>query len=199
MNQENIPDLNPDRNVVEEPINVVTPQDNLEGGSIVPLKQNNSLIKQDGFEHILVVNENEGIKETHFQEGLSINNSDDLGIANVNKNSKVQPVENNSSAKGFYDEKFTFEDQKIKDLVAQVHALQEDNIEVTEADIDALLLKAQKEITLKRLHRDSGSIDALALLESVEQELDQSFRNKVLEALKTSYNSVKTAVAQRQQ
>jgi len=38
---------------------------------------------------------------------------------------------------------------------------------------------------------------ANALLESVEQELDQSFRSKVLEAIKTSYNSVKTAIATR--
>ena len=40
-------------------------------------------------------------------------------------------------------------------------------------------------------------VDAEALLENVEAELDQSFRNKVFEAIKSSYNSVKTAVAQR--
>ena len=83
-------------------------------------------------------------------------------------------------------------------MVAQVQALKNENKVVTEADINALLVEAQKEIALNRLSQQtSGFVDANALLESVEQELDQSFRAKVFEAIKTSYNTVKTAVAQR--
>ncbi|PIA81131.1 hypothetical protein BFR04_15655 [Gaetbulibacter sp. 4G1] len=92
----------------------------------------------------------------------------------------------------------TFEDQKVKDLVAQIKKLKDSNLVVNDQVIDALLAEAQKEITLEQLYNDStGIVDANLLLQDVEEELDQSFRNKVLEALKSSYNSVKTAVAQR--
>ncbi len=95
-------------------------------------------------------------------------------------------------------ESLTFEDQKVKDLVAQIKKLKDSNLVVNDQVIDALLAEAQKEITLEQLYNDStGIVDANLLLQDVEEELDQSFRNKVLEALKSSYNSVKTAVAQR--
>ncbi|GAA3562559.1 hypothetical protein [Snuella lapsa] len=92
----------------------------------------------------------------------------------------------------------TFEEQKIKDLVAQIHTIKKENKEVSDDEIETLLKQAQKEIKLKRLQiKGSEKVDAIALLEDVEAELDQSFRAKVFEALKASYNSVKTAVAQR--
>tara|TARA_R110002049_G_scaffold137695_3_gene297747 strand:+ start:5538 stop:6305 length:768 start_codon:yes stop_codon:yes gene_type:complete len=92
----------------------------------------------------------------------------------------------------------SFEEQKIKDVVAKVYALKGDNVAVTDDDIDALLLEAQKEIRLNKIiNETTGVVDADALLQDVEADLDQSFRSKVFEAIKSSYNSVKTAVAQR--
>lgn len=92
----------------------------------------------------------------------------------------------------------SFEDQKIQDIVAQVQSMKKENKEITEADIDALLKAAQKELKQNRLYNETTHVvDANALLQDVEAELDQSFRTKVFEALKSSYNSVKTAVAQR--
>ena len=92
----------------------------------------------------------------------------------------------------------TFEEQKIQDLVAQVQSMKAESKVVTDNDIDVLLKTAQKEIKLNRLYNETtGVVDANVLLQDVETELDQSFRSKVFEALKTSYNSVKTAVAQR--
>ncbi|WP_396602121.1 hypothetical protein [Algibacter sp. R77976] len=93
----------------------------------------------------------------------------------------------------------TFEEQKIQELVAQVKTMNSKNQVVTDADIDVLLKAAQKEIKLNRLYNETtGVVDANALLQDVETELDQSsFRNKVFEALKASYNSVKTTIAQR--
>lgn len=93
----------------------------------------------------------------------------------------------------------TFEDQKIQDVVAQVQTMKAENKVVTDDDIDALLEAAQKEIKLNNLYNETTRIvDAMALLQDVEDELDQSsFRIKVFEALKSSYSSVKTAVTQR--
>ncbi|GAA4936752.1 hypothetical protein GCM10023314_06370 [Algibacter agarivorans] len=95
-------------------------------------------------------------------------------------------------------ENLTFEDQRIQNIVAQVQALKADNKNVTDEDIDALLIEAQKEIRLNKLiNETTGVVDADYLLQDVEAELDKSFRSKVFEALRSSYNSVKTAVAQR--
>ena len=92
----------------------------------------------------------------------------------------------------------SFEEQQIKDVVAKVEAMKNNNESVSEDDIDALLMQAQKEIRLNNLiNETTGVVDANALLQDVEADLDQSFRSKVFEALKSSYNSVKTAVAQR--
>ena len=92
----------------------------------------------------------------------------------------------------------SFEEQKIQDVVAQVQIMKNENQEITDADIEQLLIEAQKEIKLNRLNNETlNMVDANALLQDVEQELDQSFRSKVFEALKSSFDSVKTAVAQR--
>ena len=95
-------------------------------------------------------------------------------------------------------EKLTFEEETIQNVVAKIQELKDDSEEVTDEAIDALLLQAQKEITIKKLYNDSTRVvDADLLLQDVEADLDQSFRTKVFETLKASYNTVKTAVAQR--
>uniref|UniRef100_UPI0040486C09 hypothetical protein n=1 Tax=Mariniflexile sp. TaxID=1979402 RepID=UPI0040486C09 len=95
-------------------------------------------------------------------------------------------------------ETLTFEAQKIQEIVGQVQQLKDKNQEVSDAAIDALLLQAQKEIRLQKIHsKTTGLVNANMLLEEVENDLDQSFRSKVFEAIKASYGTVKTAVAQR--
>lgn len=109
----------------------------------------------------------------------------------IKKEEVLQPVK-------VAQESLTFEAQKIQEVVTKVQLLKDSNQEVSDAVIDALLLEAQQEIRLKQLYNEtSGVVDANMLLQDVENDLDQSFRSKVLEAIKASYNSVKTAVAQR--
>ena len=95
-------------------------------------------------------------------------------------------------------ETLTFEEKKTQDIIAKVEDLKAQNKEVTNADIDALLLEAQKEIRLKKLiDKNTGVVDANALLEDVETDLDQSFRSKVFDAIKASCGTVKTVIVQR--
>lgn len=92
----------------------------------------------------------------------------------------------------------SFEDQKIQNVVTQALNVKNSNEEVTDAFIDSLLLEAQKEIHLYRMiNEKTGVVDANVLLQDVEEELDRSFREKVFKALKDSFVTVKTAVAQR--
>lgn len=124
------------------------------------------------------------------------NQSETLVVKNETKKEEKDII-NDRSVKGI-KEQLSFEEQQIQDVVAKVNALKEDNIAVTDDDIDALLLEAQKEIRLNKIiNKTTGVVDANALLQDVEAELDESFRSKVFEAIKSSYNSVKTAVAQR--
>ena len=95
-------------------------------------------------------------------------------------------------------EKISFEDATVKNVAAKIQELQNRDKVVTDETIDALLLQAQKEITINKLYNESTRVvDAHLLLQDVEADLDRSFRTKVFETLKASYNTVKTAVAQR--
>lgn len=115
-------------------------------------------------------------------------------IADVSKNQKEEsfmPLET-------LVQKETLEDQKVTEIVAQINELKSKGQTVTDADIDILLLKAQKEIAYQSILKEgTRTVDASALLQDVETDLQQSFRNKIFEALKNSYETVKTAVAER--
>lgn len=92
----------------------------------------------------------------------------------------------------------SFEAKKLKEVLAQIQELKNANDVVTEDEIDALLKEAEKAIFKEKIKQaNTQTVDADALLQDVEADLQQSFRDKVFEALKTSYETVKTAVAER--
>jgi hypothetical protein len=91
-----------------------------------------------------------------------------------------------------------FETLKVNEVVAQIQKLQQENKEVTTEEIDALLATAQKEITMQKLFNEATkTVDADALLRSVEDDLELTFRDKVFSAIKSGYETVKTAVVER--
>jgi hypothetical protein len=95
-------------------------------------------------------------------------------------------------------EKLSIEEIKIQEVVAQVEALKKANNTVSDAEINALLDQAQKEIALHKLYNETTKkVDANALLEDVEADLEQSFRERAFKAIKSGYKYVKTAVAER--
>ncbi|WP_179319111.1 hypothetical protein [Winogradskyella helgolandensis] len=91
------------------------------------------------------------------------------------------------------------EDAKLKIAVAEaVETINSDEIAVSDKEIDSLLKLASKELFKDNLKNETLiAVDANALLMSVEDEMGQSFRSRVFEALKESYKTVKTAVADR--
>lgn len=113
----------------------------------------------------------------------------------LKKQLKKENIEKNSTV---ILNTLTFEEQKIQEVAAQINELDNTESIITDETIEALLLKAQREIALEKLHNDSiNVVDAKLLLEDVEQDLEESFRKRVFEALKTNYNKVKTVIAQR--
>jgi len=87
---------------------------------------------------------------------------------------------------------------KIVEVITQVDLLEKNNDALTDAEVDSLLRNAQREIMANKLFRkDNNSVDAMALLATVEGELDTSFRNQIFETLKTGFLKARTALADR--
>ena len=114
-----------------------------------------------------------------------------LAVVNNEKRESFEPSET-------VLEKETLEDRKVSEIVAQINDLKDRGQTVTDADIEALLRQAQMEIAYQSiLEEGSRTVDAKALLQDVEADLQQSFRIKIFEALKNSYETLRTAVAER--
>ncbi len=85
---------------------------------------------------------------------------------------------------------------KVDEVVASVKKLQENNTEVSTTEVEALLNSARREIQTQRI-LNSPKVDATALLQDVEWELEKSFRDKVFDALGEGFQKVRTAVTER--
>lgn len=86
---------------------------------------------------------------------------------------------------------------KVLQVLAQVDALEQEKEVLTDAEVDSLLRMAQEEILRAKLFRSDHSVDAMALLSEVENEIDKSFRDQIFESLKSGFLKVRTAVADR--
>lgn len=129
----------------------------------------------------------EKYKIPEVQENKTLNDAVEIAV-----------VENVSSEKA--TSKLIISDEiinsKIAAIVAQVDVL-EQNSAVTDAEVDSLLKRAQDEILRDRIFNTDKSVDAMALLTEVEEELDQSFRDQIFNSLKAGFIKVRTAVADR--
>ena len=91
-----------------------------------------------------------------------------------------------------------FMQNKVNEVVAEVENRVKDNNTVSPEEIDELLKQAQRQISKQRiLNSQNNKVDASALLEDVEFELERSFRDKVFDALGDGYKKIRTAVAER--
>lgn len=86
---------------------------------------------------------------------------------------------------------------KITEVIAQVNLFEKNNLPVSSIEVDSLLRKAQQEILSDKIFSQEGEVDAMALLNEVEGEMDQTFREQIFETLKEGFLKVRTAVADR--
>ncbi len=156
---------------------------------------------------------NEEISELITEKTLKNNqttNKKELAVTQE----KFEPSKNNKSIKELVtatdidtseknllledNEEEIFINSKVAEVVAQLQDLQKNDATVSAKEIDALLLKAQREIHSQDLVNNKNiKVDAKTLLNVVESELETSFRDKVFEALGDGYEKVRTAVAER--
>lgn len=113
-------------------------------------------------------------------------------IAKADEEEKQLP---NAETKSTNQEDELF-NQKIDEVVASVKKLQETNVEVTTKEVEELLNNARRDIQTQRILK-SPKVDATALLQDVEWELEKSFRDKVFDALGEGFRKIRTAVIER--
>ncbi|OIQ28754.1 MAG: hypothetical protein BM564_08260 [Bacteroidetes bacterium MedPE-SWsnd-G2] len=123
------------------------------------------------------------IKSTSFSENKTrvaeINKTKPLGVSQKNS-----PIQNKVEVNGVALE-------QIEDKVLQESLSIED-------EVNNLLKSAQEDVfRQKALHQNKRTITAEELLDDVEFEIEDSFRTKVFEVVKTGFKTVKTAVAER--
>lgn len=113
---------------------------------------------------------------------------------------KIDKANSTNNINSKNKQKVIIEDPVI-DKAVVLQAIEDLNTEkttVTDREVDSLLKVANKELFKDKLQKEaSRTVDAKSLLEDVEDEMGQSFRTKVYEVLKDGYQTVKTAVAQR--
>lgn len=108
----------------------------------------------------------------------------------INKQKEIEKPSEKPESKNIID-------QKVDEVVAKILDIQKNKATFSDAEINSLLTDALKDIkTQQLLNRATGKVDATALLAEVEDEIDHSFKEKVLLALRESYQTVKTAVVQ---
>lgn len=141
------------------------------------------------------------------KQSVANNSKKDSPSFIINTKKEKEPIINNNSRINTrveavaVNEKLTidhFETQKINEVVAKIQELKASKNNITDAEIDALLNKAEQDIFKKRSEENSKRVvDANSLLFEVENELEQSFRDRVFETIKSGYKTVRTAVVER--
>jgi len=123
-----------------------------------------------------------------------VNNQEEAIAVKINKGEEIEKKLIPEKVQ-FSKEEFLF-NTKVDEVVAKVQELKNNNTTITEKEIDALMANAQREIKTERI-LSGYKVDAAALLNDVEMELERSFRDKVFEALGDGFQIIRTAVVER--
>ena len=140
-------------------------------------------------------NKNQDVQKGSQQQPIDVV---DTKVVDVPVQQEVKKKSVTQESKEPKDDTDVFIKSKAVDaIVADVLQQEKDQNTITEAEVDALLAEATEKIIRQKQFQQPNDISATALLEGVEMELEQSFREKVFKVLKTSYLKTKEAVATR--
>lgn len=134
------------------------------------------------------------VKQKRINEATNSNrNAQKSGVvaynAIENKNDKNRDVINSVPI---------IEKSNNQGIVAQVKDFEEEKYLVTDAEITSLLLSAQSDLEISQNAKDTNfAVDSNSLLQDVEADLDQSFRDKMFNTLISGYNTIRLAVTER--
>ena len=129
------------------------------------------------------------IKKTVKKEGFKTKS--EVVTYNILKDESIDKKEiinSNSKSNNAHDQ----------EIVAQIPELDKEEELITDSEIESLLERAQNDLVKNNIKTGNTlSVDANSLLLDVETDLEQSFRDKMFNTLISGYNTLKTAVAER--
>lgn len=183
--------------LVEEPVETIKIKD--KNQQVQPVKSIELANDEDAIDQ--KTDESEANKEAQILEYKNVIKSQtktnrqlvEQTIKNTDNN-KTESVANIN-----LEQVFKSGDPINKDAIANaISNLKSENASIMDKEVDSLLKLASKELLKDKLQKEATkTVDADALLMRVEDEMGQSFRSKVFEAIKDSFETVKTAVAER--
>jgi hypothetical protein len=186
---------------VEEnaPIRVVNGQDS-DRGLEVPSNEKKSVPAEDTF---IVDTENSSELETDNREKIVTQEIEEQKRQKTKLASTSQDVNASKIATNTIDKKDVELDNSVINNSEKNYASVETqatvkNSENLDNEIETLLALAKKEVsTQTAINKEKTKVNAKGLLDEVEFDLDESFRDKVFQTLKTGYKKVSTAVVHR--
>jgi hypothetical protein len=94
--------------------------------------------------------------------------------------------------------KLIINDRNIHESLVENTQMESNNSAIKDSEIEFLLETAQKELLTNTINTERKTkVDASTLLEDVETDLDESFRDKIFNTIVSGYNTVVTAVTDR--
>lgn len=135
--------------------------------------------------------------ESQKPEVLVVENqkSEEVHQNSLPKRLIIEPVEIRPSAIATTETDELY--SKVQEVLAKIAEGEKSSEDYSEAEVDALLAEAARELSNSQNIYRQGSVNADALLADVEYEVDQSFRKEVFDFLKEEFLKAKTAVATR--
>ncbi|PNW29925.1 hypothetical protein [Formosa algae] len=167
------------------------------------------MFKTNSSTHINVVDVESPVENIEKVTESFNTNSEEVVASSSNKADSVEPLKKDVSPKTKITPTSTAKQSTvIAEVLEEEHLIPEDtlsntliaqeSIAVNDDYIEALLQQAEQQIsTEKALINAQHTVDADALLESVENDIEHSFREKVFDAVKSGFVKVKTAVVDR--
>jgi len=188
------------QNVYEETINSEIPKTNIIVSEVkdIQKKEDSKIFENKVTKVSSIKNELKTAQVSEENDATLMNKKAKVNDFKIEQT--VATIDNNSSVEkeAVALNKLTLEEAKILEVVNQIKQLELDGTTATDQEIEDLLKQAEKEILRQRIYdKTTRTVDADALLQDVEEDLEHSFRTKVFETLKSSYRTVKTAVAER--
>ena len=164
------------------------PEFNTIVGSEKPNKEIINTIKNQS--KTSVVKQNIGTKTT-INKSTSLISNEEVVETNLNKSESL----NNNNA--IIDNSIQLPNNSQNSIAQASETITNQKLDI-DSEIDLLLNNAQKDVALiDSQNNDKIVVDSNSLLEEVEMDLEESFRDKIFQTIKSGYKTVKTAVAER--
>lgn len=146
-------------------------------------------------QEVIVETEVKTLKKPITKAKITVDKKTDYYVSNTSENNKTQ----NKISKKDIKKAIVLEKSEIpiETSVANIENVTAKNNSITDQELNALLSKAKEAIAMQKSNTPNVPIDYNGLLMDVEDDLNQSFRDKMFKVVKKGYETVVESVAER--